>query len=301
MKKNIIAIMLLLVITFGGLGLTGCTTRNNNEENFTIYTTFYPIYDFTKKIVGNTATVVKLVSSGENAHSYELTPKQLAAMEDEADVIITNGLNMEHYMENLSQNIQDKIFEASEGISTLQIVTSLGTTKTDPHLWTSIKNAKQMMENIKNHLVAVNAEDGMIYEANYAKYAVLLDGLDAYYESVISNFSNTTFIVSHPAFGYLANDYGLTQVGISGLETDDEADAQTVANIISQINEENISVVFYQEELNATIATAIAQETNATTERLYTVASLSQTEIDAGEDYLSMMAKNLLALVNALS
>ena len=81
MKKNIIAFMLLLVITFGGLGLSGCGTNTGVEGELKIYTSFYPIYDLTKKVVGNSAEVINLIPSGEDAHHYELTTKQIVELE----------------------------------------------------------------------------------------------------------------------------------------------------------------------------------------------------------------------------
>jgi zinc transport system substrate-binding protein len=204
-------------------------------------------------------------------------------------------------VEELSQTVLQKVFVASDGLSTIQITTEASTTKTDPHVWLSIKNAKQMMQNIKNHMSSIDAQNASYYENNYQKYAILFDALDASYETTLSAYSNSTIVVSHQAFGYLANDYGLTQLAISGLETDGEANPQTVAEVIDYITSNQIAVVYYQEELNAAIATAIAQQTNTQILRLQTVGELSEAQFAAGDDYLSIMAENLVALMNGLS
>jgi len=299
MKKNIVAILLMVVVLFGSITLSGC--KNNSDNNtLTIYTSFYPIYDLTLKVVGNRANIINLVGVGEEAHHYELTPKQVAQLESEADLIIINGLDMEHFIEDLSDPILNKVFEASEGLQTLQMETSLGTTKTDPHIWLSLRNAKQMMENIKNRMITIDAENAEYYENNYQKYAILFDALDTAYINAVQNFTSTTIVVSHQSFGYLSNDYGLTQIAISGLETDGEADPQTVVAVIDYIIDNNIEVVYYQEEMNATIANAIAEQTSATIDRLQTAESLSKAQIEAGEDLLSVMADNLLALIRNL-
>ena len=208
---------------------------------------------------------------------------------------------MEHWAEELSASILSKVLVATTGIDVLQISTGLGTVKNDPHTWTSIKNAKIMMENIKNELVSLDTNNAQVYENNYAKYALLFDGLDYQYEQAVANFTTTNFVVSHMAFGYIARDYGLTQMAISGLETDGEADPATVADIINFVNDNNITTIFYQESINASIASAIANETGVTIAMLSTVQGLSKAQIDAGEDYLSIMAQNLVALIDALS
>lgn len=300
MKKNIIAILLVVIMLLGTFTLSGCK-NNNNDDALTIYTSFYPIYDLTLKIVGNKANIVNLVGSGEEAHHYELTPKQAVALENEADLIIINGLDMEHFIEDLSQPILDKVFVASDGLETIEMDTGLGTTKTDPHIWLSIRNSKKMMENIKNHMIILDADNAEYYENNYEKYAILFDALDNAYINAIANFTTNSIIVSHKAFGYLTNDYGLNQISISGLETDGEANPQTVIDIKNYIIDNNITVVYYQEEMNSTIASAIAEQTSATIERLQTVESLSKTQLDSGDDYLSVMAENLLALIKHLS
>ena len=300
MKKNIISILLIVIIILGGFTLSGCNNNNNDNDNLTIYTSFYPMYDLTLKVVGNKANIVNLVGPGEEAHHYELTPKQVAALESEADLIIINGLDMEHFIEDLSETVLNKVFEASEGMQTLEIATSAETTKTDPHIWVSIRNSKKMMENIKNHIVSIDPSNAEYYENNYQKYAILFDALDNSYMEAVENFTSNTIIVSHKAFGYLFNDYGLTQLSISGLETDNEADPQTVANVIDYIIDNNVRVVYYQEEMNATIANAIAEQTNAIIDRLQTGESLSEAQVNAGEDFLSVMADNLLALIRNL-
>lgn len=300
MKKNIIATLLMVIIILGSITLTGCKSNNNNDT-LTIYTSFYPIYDLTQKVAGNKAQIINLVGSGEEAHHYELTPKQAVSLENEADLIIINGLDMEHFIEDLSDKVLNKVFTASFNLQTIEMSTGLGTTKTDPHIWLSIKNAKKMMENIKNKLVEIDASNANYYEMNYQKYAILFDGLDNAYMQAVQNFTTTSLVVSHKAFGYLTNDYGLEQIAISGLETDGESTPQTIENIKNYIIENNISVVYYQEELNATIALAIAQDTNAQVARLFTIESLTKEQMDAGDDYLSVMAQNLATLINTLS
>jgi len=299
MKNKIVSLLLVFALAIGGLAFAGCNPSNNNAERFTIYTSMYPIYDFTKKIVGNHADIINLVGPGEEAHHYELKASQRAELEH-ADLIIINGYNMEHWVEDLPETITSKILVASDGIQTIQRERN-GVMRTDAHLWLSLRNGKAMMENIKNKMVELDSANAATYERNYARYSILFDALDSQYVSAVSNFSSTTVVVSHAAFGYLANDYGLTQLSISGLDTDDESDPQTVAAIIDYINENNVKAVFYQETISATIANAIAEQTEAVVDILYTIESLSDEDVKAGEDFLSLMAHNLVALISALN
>lgn len=300
MKQKIVTTLMAIILFVTIIGFTGCQ-QTNNEDTLTIYTSFYPIYDLTQKIVGEHAEVINLVKEGEEAHHYELTPQQVVALEEKADLLIVNGLDMEHFVEDLSQTVQDKLFVASDGLNILQIETELGQTRDDPHIWLSVKQAKLMLENIKNHIITLDATHQAQYERNYNRYALLLDGLDAQFEHAVESFIGTTFVVSHEAFSYIANDYGLTQIAMSGIDTDTEADPQTIATIIDFINTNNITTVFYQDAINATLATQIAEETSAKVDKLYTLENLTSAQKEQGEDYLSIMAANFAALIEALS
>jgi zinc transport system substrate-binding protein len=100
--------------------------------------------------------------------------------------------------------------------------------------------------------------------------------------------------------GYLTSSYGLNQVAIDGLNSEGEPSSETLANIIDYINNNNIKVVFYQEFISPAIALAIANETVASIDVLSTVEALTNEQIEADDDYLSIMAKNLVSLKNAL-
>ncbi|MDU7033399.1 MAG: metal ABC transporter substrate-binding protein, partial [Finegoldia magna] len=99
----------------------------------------------------------------------------------------------------------------------------------DPHVWISPKNAKIEMENIKNGLVELDKDNADYYESNYQKYAKMLDELDAKYKESLENLPKKEIVVSHEAYGYLCKDYGLTQIGVKGVNAETEPDAKKMA------------------------------------------------------------------------
>lgn len=311
MKKKLVAIVMALTLLFGvGSVFAGCNP-STQKDGLVIYTSMYPIFEFTQKIVGEKATVINLVGPGEEAHHYELKVQQRAELETRADLLIINGLDMEHWAEDLPQVIQSKTLIASKDVQTIEVESSGGhdehddeeeggVLRTDPHAWLSLRNAKVMMNTIKEKMIELDRENSAYYENNFARQALLLDLLDQEFTTTFSAIEGKSFVVSHKAFGYLSNDYGLTQVSISGLDSDDESSGQTMEQIIAFINQNNIKTVFYNEAISSSLATAIANRTEATIEVLYTVESLSQQQINNGENFLSLMAHNLIALRNAL-
>lgn len=170
----------------------------------------------------------------------------------------------------------------------------------DPHVWISPKNAKIEMENIKNALVELDKDNADYYESNYEKYAKMLDELDAKYSESLGSLPNKEIVVSHEAYGYLCKDYGLTQIGVKGVNAETEPDAKKMAEIISYIKENNITTIFTEELIDPKVSNIIASETGCQVKVLSPIEGLSQEQVDNKADYFSIMEENLENLVGAL-
>ena len=100
-------------LTFALLTLTGaallaaCGQANteadagNDGDKLEIATTIYPVYAFTKEIVGDQADVSLMVPAGTEAHDYEPSAKQIAAL-NESDVLIYHNQLLSVKTESLS-------------------------------------------------------------------------------------------------------------------------------------------------------------------------------------------------------
>ena len=66
------------------------------------------------------------------------------------------------------------------------------------------------------------------------------------------------FLVYHPAFGYLAAEYGLTMYALESEGS--EATAPEMAAMVDLARERNIRVIFYQAETDSRQAEAFATE-----------------------------------------
>lgn len=170
----------------------------------------------------------------------------------------------------------------------------------DPHVWISPKNAKIEMENIKNAFIELDKENADYYESNYEKYAKMLDELDAKYSESLNKLPNKTIVVSHEAYGYLCKEYGLTQIGIKGVNAETEPDAKKMAEIINYIKENKIKTIFTEELIDPKVSKIIADETGCEVKVLSPIEGLSEEEIKNNEEYFSIMDKNLENLVGAL-
>lgn len=123
-KKYFAVVLALSVLLVGCKSNNKTTNSASNETNDgttkTIYTTIYPIYDFTKKIVGDKMNVVYLESGNQSAHDFEPSAEDMKNITN-ADLFIYNGAGLESYIDKVKSAINKdiKFVEASEGVNLL--------------------------------------------------------------------------------------------------------------------------------------------------------------------------------------
>ncbi|MFA6829815.1 MAG: zinc ABC transporter substrate-binding protein [Bacilli bacterium] len=268
------------------LMLASCGIGNSNNEKPTIYTSFYPIYDFTCRIVKDKFNVVNITPAGSEPHDYDLSTSDVVGM-TEASYIFTNGIGLESWTDTLPNNLSEKVYEVTEGIDIL----SINGTK-DPHVWLNPLNAIKEMENIKNYLCQNDSSNASFYLDNFENAKYLFTSFDSSFESTVNSFTNKNLVVSHAALGYFCDRYSLNQIYIDGLSPDDEPNAQAISSIISAVKEYNVSTIFYEELVSDAIAKTIASETGAECESFNPLEGLSKDELPY-EDYVSVMTQNV--------
>ena len=283
-------ILLIIIILFSIITITCNNNDNKNTSGkLQIYTSVYPIYDFTKKIGGEKITVYNMTKAGAEPHDFEITSKDMANL-SKADLFIYNGGGMEHWVDAVKDVLQNiKYIDSSSNINNQDNL--------DPHFWLSPKNAKIQMENIKNGLIEIDSESKDYYQSNYNLYANRLDELDNKIKISLSNIKNRNLVLTHPAFGHFCKEYSLNQIAIAR----DEADPKAMADIITFIKNNDIKAIFYEEFSSSKLVDSIAKETQIKILTLNPIESLSEKNIEAGEDYFSIMEKNLISLLDGLN
>lgn len=315
MKKTRKTVMKVPVI--GGLSvlalsmlLTGCADKKVEDGKLKVMASFYPVYDFAVKVGGDKVTVTNMVPAGTEPHDWEPDTRDITNLE-EADVFVYSGAGMEHWVDDVLESLDNKKLitaEASDGITLMEghedeeeeSKEEDDHGEFDPHVWLAPENAKKEMENIKNALAEADPENKEYYEENYKTYAEKFDELDNKFKETLSPIPDKVIVVSHEAFGYLCDAYGIAQMGIEGLSPDSEPDPKRMAEVIDFVKDNQVKTIFFEELVSPKVAETIAKETGAKTEVLNPLEGLSDEEINAGEDYFSVMEKNLEVIKEAL-
>ena len=92
------------------------------QDKIKVFASFYPYYEFTRNVAGDSATVIQYLPSGIEAHDWEPRPQEIQSLKD-ADVFVYNGLGMEPYVDNIidSGEFDNVVFViASKGIDTIK-------------------------------------------------------------------------------------------------------------------------------------------------------------------------------------
>lgn len=131
----------------------------------------------------------------------------------------------------------------------------------DPHIWLSPRLVKVQARTIADALIAVDPAGKEEFEANLAAFIQDLDALDTKLEESLAPAKGKTFMVFHPSWGYLADDYGLHQEAIE-VEGKDPS-GQRLAKITEMAKEKEVGVIFVQPQFSMKSADSIAEAINA--------------------------------------
>lgn len=312
----------------------------NPEGKPKVVTSFYVMQDFVQKIGGEHVAVQNLVPDGVEAHHWEPKASDLIALE-RADVFVYNGLGLEHWVDSALGALENKALTVVDTGKLVTAIAAEGSAGDeghdhehednedhdheddadhdhdhehedeadhdhdhgdwDPHAWLSPLQAKQQMKAIRDGLIQADPDNRAAYEANYETYAEKCDELDREMREALEGFEKRDIVVTHRAFGYLCNAYGLNQVAIMGLSAEAEPSAARMAEIIRLVEDKGISTIFFEDLINPAVAQAIATQTGARTAVLTPIEGLTAQQRADGADYFSLMRQNLQALKEALA
>ena len=311
-----LAILVLLMLSACGPKSSGSIV----EGKVNVVTTFYPIYEFASEIGGEDVNAINLLPVGVEPHDW--TPRSQDIINtSKAQLFLYNGAGLEgwvpNFLKSLDSDSEAKAVEVSQGVDYIMTdeedghngaenaenhaaEESTDSLHTDPHTWVSPKSALIMADNIKESLISVDPEHKEGYEERYNKLAERLQALDSKFETELAKLPNHEIVVSHQAFAYLARDYGLTQHAIMGLSPDSEPRGQDLVKLAALVKEEGIKYIFFEELVSDKLAKTLAGEAGVETMVLNPVEGLTEAQEKNGDNYFTLMEKNLQNLILAL-
>lgn len=246
-----------------------------------------PVEYFARKVGGELVQTTVLVPAGADAHTYEPKPSQMRAI-SAAALYISTGLEFEEAWEGRLKGANKKLLfvHTDDGLKKLPMPEghedhhgkdahkhgkkaeakgghAHDEDEMDPHIWVSPANARHMAAKIAEAFSKADPANAKAYAANLAAFQKEIDALDGELKKLFAAVpaANRSFLVFHPAWGYFARDYGLTQMAIEF--EGKEPSPKRLAAIVSQAKAKGAKAVFVQPQMSQRTAGTVAQAVGA--------------------------------------
>ena len=300
----------------------------------------YPLYEMANRIAGDRIDIDVVIPHGAEAHGYRPSPRKIAQLErtdaffyiglgfepwadqavenlqgtDVETIRVSDVANLrkfgdahdndhhddghcqeeEHHHED--ENHHDEHSHAYED----EHHHDHDHTGYDPHIWLDPMNMQQIVDRMREAFAKLDPAGEEFYNNRYQEVVEKLAELDKVYEETLAETDKEHIIVSHAAFGYLADKYGFEQLAVTGIAPHQEPSPGTIAELTKKANEYNLEYVFMEVLASPRIVEILAEEADLEVLTLNPIEGLTTEQLEAGEDYFSIMYENLDNLEEAL-
>ncbi|WP_298588546.1 metal ABC transporter substrate-binding protein [uncultured Kocuria sp.] len=320
-----LAAALALSSCASGSGDPSAGTAGDAGEGLTVQASFYPLQYVTERVGGDLVQVESLTPAGAEPHDLELSPAAVDGLRTADAVVYLSGFQSavddavaqaapEHALDAVHAGVEGEEAHSAEEHEEAEASHSEeghrdgapveepagddghGHEGEDPHFWLDPARLAAVATEVAHELAEVDPDNAAAYESNAEQLTTELAALDEEFAAGLATCERNTIVVSHDAYGYLADKYDLEQVAIAGLEPDTEPSPARLAEIGEVVEAEGVTTVFSESSVNPKVAETLAAEHGIETAVLDPVES----QVDENADYQQVMRTNLEALRAAL-
>ena len=306
------------------LCLLGCS----NVRTYTAYT-IYPIGYLLNRIGGNAINYVSIQNNSmiQLAHinedykqtlgdSYvlfhinELEPYldlyEQEIAETDVEVVDLSVLNALYEYKRYTPVMVDGKLNFIEGAYYEgSIFEEIDTYDLDPFIWLSPIGMLSMAKDVYEYLSDNYVEQSAYFKENYDKLVDELIALDASYNSLSLQLQaqnqSIKFVAMSGSFGCWQKDYGFQVYPICLSKYGAIPSKQQLEIIKQKIKDDNVQYIAYEPNISedmTRLLNDIEEELGLKRVTLYNISSLTQSQIESGKDYMSLMYENLSILQN---
>lgn len=265
-----------------------------------VVASFFPIYEFVKKVGGDKVDPSVLIPIGAEPHDFDPTIQQIQGVESAA-ILVNNGAGMEKTW--ISKVNPKFAVDTSKGLNLLATNDDEIHGLSDPHIWLDPILAIHQVESIGDGLSKVDPTNAVYYYQNAQKFIGQLKSLDSSIRGNLSgsNCAKRDFIAFHNAFGYFAKEYGLNQHSIKGLTPEGEILPQRLVQVVQLAKNLGINIIYSEDLIDPRSSQVIADEIpNGRVVLLSPIEGIKSQEQQQGIGYLEKMYQDLSALKEGL-
>lgn len=332
MKKTWLGAVAAGTLLLGACGNTeGDNASESTDGQLTVFASTFALKSMAEEIGGDRVNVEMVIPSGADPHTYEPTSKKMTQIA-EADLFLTIGHDLEPYVESMEKSLegQNVVFvKTAENVKLLDAADTVHVHeeeghaedeghsedehaneeashsedehdhgKYDPHVWLDPTNAVSMAEAVE----AAFSEEAPDYKDEFAErlstFKDEANALDAELKAAVENGSKSELLVTHAAYGYLAERYGFDQLPIAGLTPSEEPSQQALKRIIEEARLHDLNYIAFEDTVTPKVAEVVKQEIGAESVTIYNLESVTKEQMD--KSYFDLMRENVKALETAL-
>ena len=242
--------------------VVAASPRGECGQPLEVWVSIPPQVEMVERVGGDLVRVQALLEPGDSPHTYEPTPRQLAALW-EADTYLRIGVPFETPLlakitsmrpglpvADCSRDIQlEPIDDAHAGAHPGE--------RFDPHTWLDPVLVKVEAAAVCEELCRLDQAGCTELEANLASNLADLDAVHWRIEVILAPFRGRALLVFHPAYGYFARRYGLEQVAVE--VGGKEPTPRQLALLVEQATASGAPALFTQPQLRGNSAAAVAE------------------------------------------
>ena len=293
-NKYVFVTVMLAVLLFLGVGLTEIYvnhTEEKEEGQYTVVTSFYPMYIAALNVVGENDHIrLENLSEPQTGclHDYQLTPADMQLLST-ADAFIINGGGIESFLGEVAEQYPDlTIINASEQV---------GLIEDNAHAWMNIEDYMTQVKTIEEELSTADPADAEQFSENADVYLAKLSSLKEQADAVKPLTEGKNIVIFHEAYEYVAEEFGMQVSYVMDLDEERQVSAGEVADVVRAVTDGGVRVILAEELYGKDMGDTVESETDA---KVCYLDTLVRGDYDE-DSYLNAMQQNITLLKEVFS
>ena len=253
-----------------------------------------PVHSLVAAVMQGVDTPYLLVDGAGSPHTYALKPSQARQLQS-ADLVFWMSHDLEAFLEKPIESI-------AANATSVQLMESHGLTKlnfreggafashdhddhddkdhddhddhghddkdhdgVDPHVWLDPANAKAMIHEIEEALVAADPAHAAAYEANAEALMLKIDSLMTEVDAELEPVKGRGYVVFHDAYQYFEARFGVSAIGSITVSPEVLPGAERVSELQEKVRDLDAACVFSEPQFKPKLVATVTENTNAGT------------------------------------